>query len=545
MSSSIQHRDEQRLQDEEQLASLGYKQELKRDYSPVELFGFSFGFLGIVATYRCVVWYLNFNTRTEGLSSVLVYAIPNGGPVSMVWGWFAASIFLTLIGLVVGELGSAMPMCGGLYFWTYRFSSPRYRNLLAWIVGYTNSFAYITGVAGVDWALAVQIMAAVTIGTDSRFIPTAHQTYGLYCGLVFTHCLIGNLATRVLAKLTFAYITINILLLLAIIIGVPAATPAEYKNTASFALGGYLNFYGWPSGFAFILSFLAPIWTVAGFDSSVHISEEARNAKTAVPWAVISNTVSGCVLGWVLNIAIAFNMGSDMDSILNSPIGQPMATILLSSFGKKGTLVVWSFVIVSQFMVGISTITVASRLVFSFARDGGYPFSKFLYHINTRSGAPTYCVWISGILAMLLGLLSFAGPLATEAIFTVSIVAQFVSIATPIAARYLGSQEFVPGPFSLGILSKPLAVISSLWMAFMAIVLLFPATPQISPGTMNYSVVILGGVMLLALIYYYLPVYGGIHWFTGPVSTIDSNETANTSVEMVADVEKKLEYVDN
>ena len=46
MSSSIQHRDEQRLQDEEQLASLGYKQELKRDYSPIELFGFSFGFLG-------------------------------------------------------------------------------------------------------------------------------------------------------------------------------------------------------------------------------------------------------------------------------------------------------------------------------------------------------------------------------------------------------------------------------------------------------------------------------------------------------------------
>ena len=92
--------------------------------------------------------------------------------------------------------------------------------------------------------------------------------------------------------------------------------------------------------------------------------------------------------------------------------------------------------------------------MFSFARDGGYPFSKFLYHINTRSGAPTYCVWISGILAMLLGLLSFAGPLATEAIFTVSIVAQFVSIATPIAARYLGSQEFVPGPFSLGILVR-------------------------------------------------------------------------------------------
>ena len=46
MSTPIQHPDTQRLKDEEQLAGLGYKQELKRDYSPIELFGFSFGLLG-------------------------------------------------------------------------------------------------------------------------------------------------------------------------------------------------------------------------------------------------------------------------------------------------------------------------------------------------------------------------------------------------------------------------------------------------------------------------------------------------------------------
>ena len=78
----------------------------------------------------------------------------------------------------------------------------------------------------------------------------------------------------------------------------------------------------------------------------------------------------------------------------------------------------------------------------------------------------------------------------------------------------------------------------------MAIVLLFPTTPRTSPGTMNYSVAVFGGVVLLALIYYYFPVYGGIHWFTGPISTIDNNETANASVEMVVDVKDKLEYVD-
>ena len=54
----------------------------------------------------------------------------------------------------------------------------------------------------------------------------------------------------------------------------------------------------YPNGFAFILGFLAPLWVVGGFDSSVHISEEARNANVAIPRAVVLSTAVTCVLGW-------------------------------------------------------------------------------------------------------------------------------------------------------------------------------------------------------------------------------------------------------
>lgn len=37
---------------------------------------------------------------------------------------------------------------------------------------------------------------------------------------------------------------------------------------------------------------------------------------------------------------------------------------------------------------------------------------------------------------------------------------------------------------------------------------------------MNYSVVVLGGVMILSVTWYYFPKYGGVHWFTGPVANI-------------------------
>lgn len=65
-----------------------------------------------------------------------------------------------------------------------------------------------------------------------------------------------------------------------------------------------------------------------------------------------------------------------------------------------------------------------------------------------------------------------------------------------------------------------MAVVSVLFMIFMGIVFLFPATPQTNVQDMNYTVVVLGGVLLLSLGWYYFPKYGGVHWFTGPVSNV-------------------------
>jgi hypothetical protein len=62
-------------------------------------------------------------------------------------------------------------------------------------------------------------------------------------------------------------------------------------------------------------------------------------------------------------------------------------------------------------------------------------------------------------------------------------------------------------------------------MAFIGTIFLFPTTAQTSVADMNYTVVVLGGVIILSLIWYYFPVYGGVHWFTGPVPTVEGRET--------------------
>ena len=45
---------------------------------------------------------------------------------------------------------------------------------------------------------------------------------------------------------------------------------------------------------------------------------------------------------------------------------------------------------------------------------------------------------------------------------------------------------------------------------------------------MNYTVVVLGGVLVLSVVWYYFPIYGAVHWFTGPVPNVGNDDAANT-----------------
>lgn len=494
--------------DEKLLAQLGYKQEFKRAFTPLEVFGVSFSIIGLLPS----------------IASVLFYAIPNGGPVGMVWGWVIASIFLLCVAMAMGELGSAAPTSGGLYFWTYTFSSPRWRNLLCWIVGYANTIGCIAGVASIDWGCAVQITAAASIGSGQTFVATQAQTYAVYVAVLLSHGVVCSLGTAVLARLQTFYLAINIILCFAVIIALPAATPKEFMNSASYALGNFSNLYGWSDGFAFILSFLAPLWTICSFDASVHISEEASNAAIAVPAAIVGAVIIAGVLGTAVNIALAFCMGNDLENLLNSPIGQPMAQIFFNSFGQNGTLVVWAFVVIAQHMMGSSMVLAASRQSFAFSRDGALPLSRILYRMNSITGTPVNTVWFVIVASALLGLLSFAGTQAINAVFAVSVTGLYVAYSIPIAARFMFDNNFKPGPFHLGIFSLPVAVIAVTFMAVMSIVFFFPATPTTDTPNMNYTVVLLIGVLVLSLMWYYFPVYGGVHWFTGPVRNIGTDD---------------------
>ena len=81
-------------------------------------------------------------------------------------------------------------------------------------------------------------------------------------------------------------------------------------------------------------------------------------------------------------------------------------------------------------------------------------------------------------------------------------------------------------------------------MAFSVVILAFPTAPAPNAQGMNYMVVVIGGWIILCLVYYHIPVYGGACWFNGPQVTIEGIVHAHkTSADF--DMRRKEEELDD
>jgi amino acid permease len=86
--------------DDQLLMALGYRPELKREFSYLTVFGQSFGAMGIA----------------PAIAESIIFSLGSAGAVGMVWTYLVGCILLIPVALSLGELGSSMPTSGGLYY---------------------------------------------------------------------------------------------------------------------------------------------------------------------------------------------------------------------------------------------------------------------------------------------------------------------------------------------------------------------------------------------------------------------------------------------
>jgi amino acid transporter len=330
-----------------------------------------------------------------------------------------------------------------------------------------------------------------------------------------------------MGKLQTVFSIANFVVIAATIIALPIGRASE-RNDGKYIFATTGNLTTWPTGWAWFLSWLSPIWTIGAFDSCVHMSEEAANATRAVPYGILMSIGSCWLFGFIICIVIAACVNPDLEAVLGSSFGQPMAQIYYDAIGKKGALALMSLLFIVQFLMGLSILVAASRQSWAFSRDGALPFSSFFRPISKSLGyIPFRTIWGCVFLALVLGLLCLIAPAAAAALFSLAVAGNNLAWGIPIFCRLVwGGAKFKPGPFYTGRMSKPLGWTAIVFLIFGIVLSMMPVGgPNPTSQSMNYTVVINCAVWGGSLLYYFVDAR---KWFTGPKITLNTDELTET-----------------
>src|SRR4051795_1062903 len=248
--------------DEQQLADLGYKQELSRGWSAFTNFAISFTIISVLA----------------GTFTSFAFAWQNGGPIAVSIGWPVLCAFVLMVAFSMAELTSRYPTAGGPYWWAHDLGGKGW----SWMTGWFNIVGLVGIVASVGYGCAfflfnlLQLYGLSVFGVD--FGDTKHilsETFLLYLIILVLYTVVNIFADRILALMNNISVGWH-LLGVAIIIGVLIFVPDHPQSTSfvftkRFNESGTLGGATGGLGFWFLVApvgFLLGMYTQTGYDAS-------------------------------------------------------------------------------------------------------------------------------------------------------------------------------------------------------------------------------------------------------------------------------------
>lgn len=351
----------------------------------------------------------------------------------------------------------------------------------------------MTGAPSVNYALSAMILAAASI-TNPNYVPTEYQTFLLTVFIMLQHACISSMPTLWIARYNSYGSTLNMIGLVVVIIMIPASVTGQAATATMAAVPKFLpssevwsiqNGTEWPDGVAVLMSFIAIIWTMSGYDAPFHLSEECSNAAVASPRAIVMTAGVGGLAGWALQLVVAYTV-IDIPSIIGSDLGQPWASYLIQVMPQKIALAILALTIICAYSMGQGCMVAASRVTFAYARDGCFPASFWIKRVNKHTRTPVNAVWFNTSIGICLLLLIFGGTVAIGAIFSVGAIAAYVAFTIPIFIKtFFVGNRFRRGPWHLGKFSKPIGMAACSFIIVMMPILCFPSvrgsdlTPQL------------------------------------------------------------------
>jgi len=452
---------------------------------------------------------------------------------------------------VLSELVSMMPITCGQYYWVYRLAPLNCRNFCSYIVGWLTSLAWIATVATESLFAGTMIQGLINLNYptyDSKPWQDTLITWAVIAVNVF----INVVTPDFLPKFELMILVLHIIGFVAII--ATLLSKAELGSASSVWLTAS-NLGGWPTqGLSYCVGFLGNVATFVGADASVHLAEEVANAQLTIPRAICTSVIANGIIGFAMMIAVLYCLG-DANSVVQSPTGFPsiFIKIFYNSVNSLGGAIGMSVVVLILTWGAATGITTsASRMTWSFARDKGMPFSLYLSMVSKNSEIPVVAIGVVTAFAALLVLIYIGSAFAFYEVISLTITGFYASYFLPCAfllyRRVKGQirpfrtplpqrldPELMPtwGPWRLpGIFGTINNAYACVYMIFVIFWSVWPPSLPVSASTMNYSIVVTGGVIILSSIWY---VWGNRE-YDGPVNELEE-EPVNELEEPVNELE--------
>ena len=442
--------------DLKQLHGMGYAQELSRRMSGFSNFAISFSIICILA---------------GGITTFAVgFAGAGGGGIGI--GWLVGGLFALIVSFAMGQIASAYPTAGGLYHW----SSILGGRLWGWVTAWFNLLGLIFVVSSVDtgvFQLTRDLVIQGIFKVDVSGPAWQASASGAFPGIIWllgaaliiaSHAALNHFGIRITTILTdfsgYWIFAVAITLTISLLVFSPVALDISrlwtFNNFTGDAGGGV-----WPQAdsifVGFVLGLLLVTYTITGYDASAHTSEETHDASINVPKGMWQAVFYSIIFGYLMVCSFVLAMP---DVKQGAAQGWNVFYWIMSSSNMPDTLrdILYVGIVIANYLCGLACVTSCSRMMYAFARDGGLPASKFLSHVDTAYRTPTYAIWISALFALLSCLYggAFVVLAAGCAVFL------YISYILPVVAGLFaeGKTWKEKGPFDLGVLSKPNAVLA-------------------------------------------------------------------------------------
>lgn len=434
------------LGDSEHLAVLGYEDSFNRSMSLWANFALGFTYLSPLV----------------GVYSLFALAISTGGPPSIFWMVIVGSGQM-LVALVFGEVVSQYPIHGGIYPWTRRLWGRRYAWMAAWI--------YI-------WAMIVTITAVAEFGSGflaSLLDAPVTKAMTLILTVVFlvVALALNFTGTKTLARV--AKIGLAAELIGVIAVGLFLLIFERKQDFSIFfnsmGVEGNGSYFG-----AFLGAALAGLFLFYGFEACGDVAEEVTNPAKRIPIAMIMTIAVGGV-----SALLAFGgyvmAAPHLQDIVNGAEKDPIPAILTAALTPLGAKIFLVVVLTAFLSCVLSLQAAASRLLFSFARDGMLPGHKWLAKVSPRSKVPVNALIVACTIPVILSVIIFIGPaeLLTQitAFAVLGIYVAFQSVV--LAALRQRIKGWKPaGPFNLRGAGFVINVVALAYGVFAMVLLAWP-----------------------------------------------------------------------